>query len=195
MSRVTRGELLGLAEYEQIREPFRRRIIALKQARRVALGTNMTVLFENHDTVLLQIQEMLRTERISAEKAVQHEIETYNELVPGSRELSATVFIEYPERDARERMLIALAGVESRFYVRIAGERLAALPDQRGTDPTRTMAVQYVKFPLTESAFAAFRAGSSELSLGVEHDAYRAEVVLPPSTLQSLRDDLGPASP
>ena len=69
MSLVTRGELLGLAEYEQIREPFRRRIMALKQARRVALGTNMTVLFENHDTALFQIQEMLRTERITAEKA------------------------------------------------------------------------------------------------------------------------------
>jgi hypothetical protein len=58
MSLVTRGELLGLAEYEQVREAFRRRIMALKQARRVALGTNMTVLFENHDTALFQIQEM-----------------------------------------------------------------------------------------------------------------------------------------
>src|SRR6478752_9291666 len=113
MSLVTRGELLNLAEYEQVREPFRRRIVALKQARRVALATNMTVLFENHDTALFQIQEMLRTERISAEKAVLHELETYNELVPRGRELSATIFIEYPERELRERMLVALAGEES----------------------------------------------------------------------------------
>lgn len=192
---VVRGELLGLAEYEQIREPFRRRVMALKQARRVPLGTNMTVLFENHDTVLFQIQEMLRTERITAEKAVQHEIETYNELVPGPRELSATVFIEYPEREAREHMLRELAGVESRFYVRIAGERLAVQPDLRGSDATRTMAVQYVKFPFTESAFAAFQSGAAEVSLGVEHDAYRAEVVLSTSTVRSLRDDFATASP
>lgn len=189
MTLVSRGEILGLAEYEQIREPFRRRVIALKQARRVALGPNMTVLFENHDTALFQIQEMLRTERITAEKAVLHELETYNELVPGSRELSATIFIEYPERDLRERMLVALAGVESAFYVRIAGERLPVTPDLRGTDASRTMAVQYVKFALSASAEAALRAGNGEVSLGVEHDAYRAEVVLSPATVQSLRDD------
>ncbi len=189
MSLVTRGELLGLAEYEQIREAFRRRIMTLKQARRVALGTNMTVLFENHDTALYQIQEMLRTERITAEKAVLHELETYNELVPRGRELCATIFIEYPERDARERMLVALAGVETAFYVRVAGERLPVTPDLRGTDRDRTMAVQYVKFVLSEAAESALRAGHVEVSLGVEHQAYRAEVVLTPTTVQSLRDD------
>ncbi|HYQ00178.1 MAG TPA: DUF3501 family protein [Polyangiaceae bacterium] len=190
MSLVTRGELLNLAEYEQVREPFRRRIVALKQVRRVALGTNMTVLFENHDTALFQIQEMLRTERITAEKAVLHELETYNELVPRGRELSATIFIEYPERELRERMLVALAGVESAFYVRIAGERLPVTPDLRGTDASRTMAVQYVKFPLSDAALSALRLDDVELSLGVEHDAYRAEVVLSAATVDSLREDL-----
>lgn len=190
MNLVERGELLSLAEYEQIREPFRRRIMALKQARRISLGTNMTVLFENHDTALFQIQEMLRTERITAEKAVLHELETYNELVPRERELSATIFIEYPERELRERMLVALAGVERAFYVRVGGERLPVTPDLRGTDASRTMAVQYVKFPLSEAADNALRAGNVEVSLGVEHDAYRAEVVLGADTVRSLRDDL-----
>jgi hypothetical protein len=189
MTLVTRGEILGLADYEQIREPFRRRIMALKQARRVALGTNITVLFENHDTALFQIQEMLRTERITAEKAILHELETYNELVPGPSELSATIFIEYPEREQRERMLVALAGVESAFYVRTAGERLPVVPDTRGTEADRTMAVQYVKFPLSAAAQAALRTGHVELSLGVEHPAYRAEVVLSKDTQQSLADD------
>jgi len=189
MSLVTRGEILGLAEYEQIREPFRRRIVALKQARRVALGTNITVLFENHDTALFQIQEMLRTERITAEKAILHELETYNELVPGPSELSATIFIEYPEREARERMLVALAGVETAFYIRAAGERLAVVPDTRGTEADRTMAVQYVKFPLSIAAKAALATGNADLSLGVEHHAYRAEVVLSRLAQQSLADD------
>ncbi|HEY1533341.1 MAG TPA: DUF3501 family protein [Polyangiaceae bacterium] len=189
MTLVSRGEILGLADYEQIREPFRRRIMALKQARRVALGTNITVLFENHDTALFQIQEMLRTERITAEKAILHELETYNELVPGPSELSATIFLEYPEREQRERMLVALAGVETAFYIRAAGERLHVVPDTRGTEADRTMAVQYVKFPLSAVAQAALRTGNVELSLGVEHPAYRAEVVLSKDTQQSLVDD------
>jgi hypothetical protein len=191
MKPVERGELLMLAEYEQIREPFRRRIIQLKQLRRVALGSHMTVLFENHDTALLQMQEMLRTERISVEKAILHELETYNELVPGESELSATIFIEYPEREERERMLVRLAGVESAFYMRVGPERLAVVGDRRGTEVDRTMAVQYVKFPLSTVAKQALLGGGAEVSLGVEHEAYRAEVVLRPETLASLRGDFG----
>ena len=57
------------------------------------------MVFENHDTVLLQIQEMLRTERITAEAGILHELETYNELVPGPGELSATLFVEIADRD------------------------------------------------------------------------------------------------
>ena len=189
MKPIERGEVLGLADYEKIREPFRARVIAEKKARRIALGPNATCVFENRDTALMQIQEMLRTERITAEKAILHELETYNELVPGPSELSATIFIEYPEREARERMLVALAGVESAFYVRAAGERLPVVPDTRGTEPDRTMAVQYVKFPLSAAAQAALATGNVELSLGVEHDAYRAEVVLSRDTQQSLADD------
>ncbi len=189
MSLVERGEILGLAEYEQIREPFRRRIMLLKQARRVALGSNMTVLFENHDTALCQIQEMLRTERITGERAVLHELETYNELVPSESELSATIFIEYPEREERDRMLVALAGVESAFYVRVAGERCPVIPDLRGKDATRTMAVQYVKFPLGPNAVTALRQGECEVTLGVEHEMYRVEVLLSPSVVRSLSAD------
>ena len=58
----------GLAEYEAIREPFRARVIAEKKARRVALGPNASCVFENRDTALMQIQEMLRTERITRER-------------------------------------------------------------------------------------------------------------------------------
>lgn len=189
MRPVGRTELLDLGAYEEVRERFRARVIALKKARYVALGPAMTVLFENRDTALFQVQEMLRTERITNEKAILHELSTYNELVPGDHELSATIFIEYPDKDERDRMLTALAGVEDDFYLAVGDERLAVSPDQRGTEPDRTMAVQYVKFPLTPSAEAALKGGSAPVRLGVAHPAYRAEVVLPPETVASLRDD------
>ncbi|MGH7294287.1 MAG: DUF3501 family protein, partial [Polyangiaceae bacterium] len=93
MKPIERGEILGLAEYERVREQFRARVIALKKHRRVAVGPKATAVFENRDTVLLQIQEMLRTERITREEAVQHEIDTYNELVPRAGEVSCTLMI------------------------------------------------------------------------------------------------------
>jgi len=190
MKPIQRSELLDLGAYEEVRERFRARVIAVKRPRYVALGPAMTLLFENRDTVLFQVQEMLRTERITQEKAILHELETYNELIPGDHELSATVFVEFPEREERERMLASLAGVEDDFYVLVGTERLGVVPDRRGTDPSRTMAVQYVRFPLSSTAEAALRGGTAELKVGVDHPAYRAEVALGTETAASLRDDL-----
>jgi hypothetical protein len=189
MKPIGRDELLDLGAYERVRDSYLRSVIERKRARYVKLGSHMTALFENRDTVLLQVQEMLRTERITQEAAIAHELETYNELVPGESELSLTLFIEYQERDERERMLAALAGLESKFWLRVGAERLAVVPDRRATDPERTMAVHYLKFPLSEGALAALRAGSRDVALEVAHSAYSAVTTLSAATLQSLRDD------
>jgi hypothetical protein len=190
MKPVDRSELLDLGSYEQVREHFRARIIREKRSRRVALGPHMTVLFENHDTVLFQIQEMLRTERISSASGVLHELETYNQLIAGDGELSVTVFIEYAERDERDRMLVALAGVEQCFYITVDGERAFGRGEVRGDDVRRTTAVQYVKYPLSDGARRALQGESSVVVLGVAHPAYSAEVTLDRTLVTALAADL-----
>lgn len=190
MKRVSRSEILELGAYEEIRDNFRARIIRDKRTRRVALGPHMTVLFENHDTVLFQIQEMLRTERISAEPAILHELETYNELVPGRDELSATIFIEYTDRDERERMLAKLAGIEQCFYVSGGETRCSALTHNRGERSDRTTAVHYVKFPLDAAARGCLSSPDGKLYIGVDHAAYRTEVQLGEDTKRALQADL-----
>lgn len=190
MKPVARDELLELGAYEQVRERFRARILAEKRTRYVPIGGNMTLLFENHDTVLFQIQEMLRTERITQEGAIAHEIATYNELVPGPGELSATVFIEYPNAAERERMMVRLVGIEDKFFLAIDGVRARLVPDTRGTDPSRTMAVHYVKFVIGEAGERALSRAGAGVVLGVEHPEYRAETALTSETLASLRADL-----
>ena len=96
MEKVALSEIRDIAQYERVREAERARIIERKRPRRVGLGENLTLLFENHDTVLFQVQEMMRTERIVDEAKIQDEIDTYNALIPGPGELSATLFIEIP---------------------------------------------------------------------------------------------------
>jgi hypothetical protein len=190
MKPVDRSELLDLGAYEEVRERFRARIIEDKRRRRVALGPNMTVLFENHDTALYQIQEMLRTERITQEKAIAHELETYNDLVPGKDELSATFFIEYAEREERDRMLVELAGVEHTLWFEAGGERCEIHAENRGERTDRTTTVHYTKIPLGPRALAALSAGQSPVKVGVSHPKYTAETVLSPATVQALRGDL-----
>jgi hypothetical protein len=95
--KITLAEIKNVYEYEKVRERERARVIELKKNRRVSVGDNLTFLFENRDTVLFQIQEMVRTERIVADAKVQEEIDAYAPLVPTEGELSATLFIEIPE--------------------------------------------------------------------------------------------------
>lgn len=190
MNKVARSEILPIGEYEILRERFRARIIADKRPRRVPLGPHMSCVFENHDTVLYQIQEMIRTERITREGAVLHEIDTYNELIPGPDELSATLFIEIPDTELRDRTLVELAGLEPCFFLEVDGARFQGRNETRGVLPDRTTAVHYVKFPLSPAAAAALRAGSAHARLLADHPRYQHASPLAPATLASLGEDL-----
>src|SRR5215469_3007799 len=126
MKPIDRNEVMGLADYETIRERFRARVIESKKRRRVALGPNATALFENRDTVFLQIQEMLRTERITREAAIQHEIDTYNQLLPGKDALSVTVMIEIADTAERDAFLVKAKGFERHVSIVVAGQPFPA---------------------------------------------------------------------
>lgn len=190
MQPVQRDEVLPIGEYEKVRPHFRARVIEEKKARRVKLSDIMSAVFENHDTVLLQIQEMLRTERITNESSILHEIETYNELVPGPRQLKLTLFIEIVDATERERMLKRLAGLEDHVAFEVRGERFAAHAKDRSVEGyERTTAVHYFTFDLSEAAVAALREGAGA-NLVVAHPEHAAQAVLPAETLRALREDL-----
>ncbi len=197
MKIIDRAEVLGLAEYEQVRERFRSRVIAEKKVRRVQVGPHVTVVFENRDTVLLQIQEMLRTERITRAAAIQHEIDTYNELVPGEAELSCTLMVAIPEKEAREAFLVAAAGLERHVWLESPGVRVRARSAPRdGAVAERTTAVHYLKFALPGVMLGALRGAGREedtltqVELVIDHPACPARAVLPVATLVALGQDL-----
>jgi len=194
MKKVERNELLGLAEYEQIRPQFLARIIRDKKERRVLVSDEISVVFENHDTALFQIQEMLRTERITKEAAILHELETYNDLVPGDAELSATMFVEIPDTATRERRLVELAGLEGEIALDVLGTKIAARNETRGVLPDRTTAVHYIKFPLGEALAARLAARAKEADGAIffvlEHPKLSVRKEIPAVTVRSLAEDL-----
>ena len=196
MKPIERGEVLGLADYETIRERFRARVVGEKKLRRVALGPNVTVVFENRDTVLLQIQEMLRTERITREAAIVHEIETYNQLVPARDELSCTLMIEVIDIAERDALLVAAKGFERHVAIVIAGVPFPAMWDKTRELEDRASAVHYLKFPLSERAADSLRNAAkgtetmTQALLTVDHPAYKARAALPAETIVSLAEDL-----
>jgi hypothetical protein len=198
MKPIERGEVLGLADYEAIRDRFRARVIDEKKSRRVKLGEHASCVFENRDTVLLQIQEMLRTERITREASVLHEIETYNELVPREHELSATIMIEIEDTETRERFLVDARGLERAFALVVSGARCPGRVTEDRTHEERTTAVHYVKFDLAPEAERGLRAileGAAKaqdlvVELASTHPRYTASARLPAALVQSLAEDL-----
>ncbi len=194
MKKVDQSELLGLAEYEQIRPQFLARIVGEKKERRVLVGDEISVVFENHDTALFQIQEMLRTERITKESAIRHEIETYNELVPGEGELSATMFVEIPDAATRERRLVELAGLEGHIALEVLGTEVAGRNETRGVLPDRTTAVHYVKFPLGKELATRLVARGANLEgamyFVLSHPKLTLRKEIPAVTVRNLIEDL-----
>jgi hypothetical protein len=194
MKKVERNELLGLAEYEQIRPQFRARVVAEKSERRVIISDEISVVFENHDTALFQIQEMLRTERFTKEAAIMHELETYNELVPGRAELSATMFVEIADAEKRERRLVELAGLEGKIALEVLGTKIAAQSETRGVLGDRTTAVHYIKFPLGGELAARLAARGKDAGGAIffvlEHPKLGVRKEIPAVTVRNLADDL-----
>jgi hypothetical protein len=195
MRPIERGEVLGLAEYEQVRERFRTRVIEQKKRRRVQVGPKTSAVFENRDTVLLQIQEMLRTERITRPAAVQHELDTYNELIPAAAEVSCTLMVEIPDKDEREAFLVAAKGLEKHVWLVAGSLRVAARSVDRGGTDARTTAVHYLRFKLPPALADALRGAATggatitHLELVVDHPAYEARAVLPLETILELGED------
>ena len=192
MRGVRRDEVLDLTAYEHVRPDFLARTVAQKRPRRISVGDRLTFIFENRDTVLFQIQEMLRAERTVKEEKIEDEIAVYNELVPGANELSATLMIEIPESQQIRAELDRLIGIDEHVFLEVGGRRVRATFDAKQLASDRISAVQYVRFPLGPELACKFCDRSAPVRLCVEHPNYRAAADITGASRDSLAADLGP---
>ncbi len=191
MRKITLADVKNIAEYEKIRPDFRRFIIETKKRRRVPVGDIVTVVFENRDTVLFQIQEMMRAERIVAEEKIQEEIDVYNELIPADNELSATMFIEIDDVKRLHEWLPRLVGIEGTVSLKIGDRyRVHARYETGRSKEEKTSTVHYLKFALTPEEIQAFADESLPVSLVIAHKNYRAEGVVSHEVRRTLVAEL-----
>jgi hypothetical protein len=190
MKKIEFAELLDLGAYEQIRERFRARIIEAKKHRRLSVGPHMTFIWENRDTVLFQVQEMLRTERISSRAAIEHELDTYNDLVPKAGELSSTLMIEYDDPAERRVALEKLASVRNEVALVVGDTTFqGTFYDQPGEEADRLPAVNYVRFQVGDIA-ALLEDEKVTVELAVENTFYRQRKSVPLAMRRALAADL-----
>ncbi len=187
---ISRTDILDLGDYERKRDEIRPHAIAARALRRVELGPNATIAFENRETVTYQIHEMLRTERLAKEAEVLHEIETYSDLLPSEDELSATMMFEFATAEGRSTRLAELVGFEDHLRLEIDGAGSSpAYFDRRQLDADRISAVQFVRFALDAKQREALASGA-RMRVVSDHPSYSYAVDVPDPTASALVADL-----
>lgn len=189
MNKVVLNDIMGLEAYEKVRNQMRDAIIELKRQRRVAVGDKVSLVFENRETVIFQIQEMIRAERITDLDKIREEIAVYNELIPESGELSATLFLEIEDQTHLREQLLEFLGIDEVVFFCVGPYAIHARFEEGRSKEDKISAVQYVKFPLTDEAREAFRKGAGA-EVRIDHPQYKATIVISAETRASLLRDL-----
>ena len=190
MKKLQVGDVLPTQNYLEIREDRRKDIIALKKKRRIDVGPRLSFTFENRETVLYQIQEMIRVENITDQKKIQFEVDVYNELIPASDCLSATLFIEIPDSSQIRTILDKFQGLDAAntVFMLIGAERVYAKFEEGHSKEDRISAVHYVRFCMNREQ--ARRFPDSQVEIHVNHPAYKASTALTSEQKAELAKDL-----
>jgi hypothetical protein len=192
MQKLTHADLWKLEDYARERPLFRAKVIAHKKDRTVHLGPHLTLVFEDRMTVQYQVQEMLRIERIFEADAIAEELAAYNPLIPDGSNLKATLLIEYDDVEERRRELEKLRGIEDMIGLAVGARpssRAIADEDLDRSNETKTSAVHFLRFELSDAMIDALRAGEP-LAFDVAHPHYAARVVVDRRIHEALLADL-----
>ena len=189
MNKIILDDILGVSAYEKVRQQFREDIIEKKKQRRVSVGDSVSIVFENRDTVIFQIQEMLRAERITDLDKIREEIAVYNELIPNPGELSATLFLEIEDQSNLREDLLKFLGIDEAVFFKVGGHVVAGRFEEGRSKEDKISAVQYVRFPLGPEARQALVDGEPA-ELFIDHPNYKARALLSAAAQQTLAQDL-----
>jgi hypothetical protein len=193
MNKLTRSDLSSLEEYAATRREFRKQVMNHKGKRKIVIGPNVTLQFEDRLTMRYQIQEMLRAERIFEAEGIQDELDAYNPLIPDGSNWKATMMVEFPDVEERRIALSRLVGIEDKVWMQVNEfDRVWAVADEdmeRSTD-TKTSAVHFLRFELTPDMVRSVKSGA-RIAAGIDHPEYRHQITaLGGDARYSLAEDL-----
>ena len=193
MKNLTRENLFSLEKYSEIRNDFRLKIMAHKKNRRLAIGPNTTLYFEDSLIMRYQIQEMLRAEKIFESSAIDEELVVYNALIPDGNNWKATFMIEFTDEEERRAALKKMLGIENNLWLKIEGfNEIHPVSDEdlERSDDNKTSAVHFLRFQLDHEMIDALK-GGCQLSAGINHPEYKYTVnPIPQNISESLISDL-----
>ncbi len=193
MKKLERTELYSLERYAEIRDDFRAEVMRHKKNRRLAIGPNATLYFEDRLTIQYQVQEMLRAERIFEAAGIEEELAVYNPLIPDGHNWKATFMLEYDDVEQRRQQLGLMLGIDKAVWMKV-GDHDAIVPisneDLERETVEKTSAVHFLRFELTAAMIDSLKQGAA-ISAGIEHEAYSHTLsAIPANVQQALIKDL-----
>ena len=178
IQKLTKNSLWTLEHYARVRDKFRKEMIEHKKSRMLRLGENLTLHFEDAQTIKYQVQEILRIEKTFEEEGIVDELEAYNPLIPDGTNFKCTMMIEYSDEAVRREKLKSLKGIEDKVWVRVEGrDKVWAIADEdlaRENDE-KTSAVHFLRFELDEDMIKSLHYGVG-MSIGVDHIQYSVSI-------------------
>ncbi|MEX2524061.1 MAG: DUF3501 family protein [Gammaproteobacteria bacterium] len=194
MEKLSRDDLYTLEAYAEKRKEFRTRVMEHKKNRRLAIGPNATLYFEDRLTIQYQIQEMLRIEKVFEAEGIEDELQAYNPLVPDGSNWKATFMLEFEDADERRRQLSKLVGIESCVWMKVDGNKLITPiynEDLERSTEDKTSSVHFMRFELTPEDVKALKEENADISAGISHELYNYTVSPVPAEIRnSLVEDL-----
>ncbi len=177
---ITAADIIDQETYAAMRKQRRAYMIAYKKNRRLSLGSNATIYFEDFETMLYQVQEMLHTEKGGKEQLVD-ELAAYNPLIPQGNELVGTFMLEFENPKTRPDILRGLTGIEETININIDGEKIAA-NWERDVDRTaadgKTSSIHFIRFRMNDQQAKKFCDISVPVTFIIDHVNYSQSVVI-----------------
>ena len=188
---IQKQDIMPLDVYIKNRKELRKNIVSFKKDRRIALGPYATFYFENYETMLAQVQEMLYIEK-GGDEQLKDELEAYNPLIPNGKELTATLMFEIDNPVSRSAFLSKVGGIEEKVFIKIDGEIAKAVPEKdvdRTSADGKASSVQFIHFELTDKQIQKFKSKNIDIELGIDHKDYSHTTKLSLENINSLSAD------
>ena len=190
---IEKSDILSRDEYKIKRKSLREKIVSRKKYRRADIGPYVTMYFENKDTIIHQINEMVYIED-GGEDQINDEILAYKSLVPNGRELVATVMIEIDNPVKRAEFLAKMGGFEEQIYIKFHNTIIkgkAELDGDRTTADGKASSVQFVHFEFDKNEIDSVKSNIEKVSITIDHENYRHSTMLNSDTVKELIEDFG----
>ena len=188
---IQKNDIMPLDIYTKQRKELRKNIVEFKKNRRISLGPYATFYFENYDTMLAQVQEMLYIEK-GGDEQLKDELSAYNPLIPNGQELIATLMFEIDNPISRSAFLGKVGGIEEKVFMKINGDMIKAIPEEdvdRTSADGKASSVQFIHFKFNEEQIQKFKSGQTQIEIGINHDEYSHSTKLNDETIKSLSRD------